>query len=249
MAVSRPQAIFLGNARAALGNPGQRVVNAGSYAAGATPAGSVFALFGLNLAPTTGQPAVVPLPGTFLNTTVTVNGEAAPLFYVSPTQINAQMPEDIQPGVATVVVKTGNSTSNAVAVEVPAAGTPGIIYYGDNRAVVVDASQQNVVNTTSAPAKVGDVLVVYFTGGGPVNASGPLVTGAGAPGGLSPLAATSRITVGGVDAVVSYIGLTPGSIGLYQANFTLPKVAAGDRPLVITIAGNASNSALIAVSN
>jgi uncharacterized protein (TIGR03437 family) len=41
--------------------------------------------------------------------------------------------------------------------------------------------------------------------------------------------------------------LTPGSIGLYQANFVVPKVAAGDRALVITIAGQASNNPLIAV--
>jgi len=43
--------------------------------------------------------------------------------------------------------------------------------------------------------------------------------------------------------------LTPGGIGLYQANFTIPKVAAGDRQLVITIAGQASNRPLIAISN
>jgi adhesin/invasin len=249
LAVSKPQSMFLGIARAAFENPGQRVVNAASYATGATPPGSVFALFGLGLSATQGQPTTIPLPGTFQNTTVTVNGEPAPLFYVSPIQINAQMPEDIKPGLATVIVKNGSSTSNAVAVEIPSAATPGLIYYGDNRAVVVDASKNNVVNTTSAPAQVGDFLVAYFTGGGPVNASGPVVTGAGSPAGLSPVAATTRITVAGVDAVTQYVGLTPGSIGLYQANFQLPRVAAGDRQLVITIGGKASNSALIAVGN
>ena len=179
---------------------------------------------------------------------MTVNGEPAPLFYVSPGQINAQMPEDIKPGVATVIVKNGSSTSNAAAVIIPATGTPGIEVYGDNRAVVVNQDQVTV-NSPTAPAKVGDVLTVYFTGGGPVNAAGTLVTGARAPSGLSPVSGVNTVKVSGVDATVNYMGLTPGSIGLYQANFVVPKVAAGDHPLVITISGQASNNPLIAVSN
>jgi uncharacterized protein (TIGR03437 family) len=48
--------------------------------------------------------------------------------------------------------------------------------------------------------------------------------------------------------MVVYVGLTPGSIGLYQANFVVPNVAAGDHPLVITISAQASNNPLIAIS-
>jgi uncharacterized protein (TIGR03437 family) len=48
---------------------------------------------------------------------------------------------------------------------------------------------------------------------------------------------------------VNYIGLTPGGIGLYQANFKIPAVAAGDHPLVITISGQTSNRPLIAIGN
>jgi uncharacterized protein (TIGR03437 family) len=243
---ANPQLIFTGVGHAAFVNPGQAVVNAASYLAGETPAGSVFSIFGSNLATRVGQPTSTPLPTTVLTTTVTVNGELAPLFYVDPNQINAQMPEDIKPGVATVIVKNGASTSNAVAVMVPAAGTPGIVVYGDNRAVVVN--QDGNVNSPSTPAKVGDVLVAYFTGGGPVNAAGPLATGGRSPNGLSPVAGPFTVTVGGVDAtVINYMGLTPGSVGLYQANFVLPKVAAGDRRLVITISGQASNNPFIAV--
>lgn len=246
LVATNPQLIFTGAGRAAFVNPGQAVDNAASYIPGETPAGSVFSIFGSDLATKVGQPTVVPLPTTVLSTTVTVNGELAPLFYVDPNQINAQMPEDIKPGVATVVVKNGASTSNAVAVMVPATGTPGIIVYGNNRAVVIN--QDGSVNTTTTPAKVGDVLVAYFTGGGPVNASGPLTTGAGSPKGLSPVSGPFTVTVGGVAATtINYLGLTPLSIGLYQANFVLPTVAAGDRALVITISGQASNNPLIAV--
>ena len=119
--------------------------------------------------------------------------------------------------------------------------------YGNNRAVVVN--QNGSVNSPSAPAKVGDTLVAYFTGGGPVNAAGPLVTGAPAPAGLSPVSGAYTVKVSGNDATINYLGLTPGSIGLYQANFVVPKVAAGDHPLVITISGQSSNNPLIAVSN
>jgi uncharacterized protein (TIGR03437 family) len=244
---SNPAAVFNGNARAAFVNPGLAVVNGASDVSGATPAGSVFTVFGAGLATGQSQPSTIPLPTTVLTTTVTVNGEAAPIFYLNPTQINAQMPEDIQPGLATVIVKNGSTTSNAVAVVVPATGTPGISVYGQNRAVVVN--QDHSVNSPTAPAKVGDVVVAYFTGGGPVKAAGPLATGAPTPNGLSPVTGTSTVAVNGKDASVAYIGLTPQSIGLYQANFTIPQVPAGDRPLVITIAGQASNRPLIAIAN
>lgn len=247
LVVTSPQAIFTGAGRAAFVNPGQAAVNAASFLADQTPAGSVFSIFGSNLATKVGQPTSVPLPTTLLTTTVTVNGELAPLFYVDPNQINAQMPEDIKVGVATVVVKNGSSTSNAVAVMIPAAATPGIVVYGNNRAVVVN--QNGSVNSPTSPAKVGDTLVAYFTGGGPVNAAGPLATGAPTPAGFSPVSGPNTVKVSGNDATINYMGLTPGSIGLYQANFIVPKVAAGDHPLVITISGQSSNNPLIAVSN
>jgi uncharacterized protein (TIGR03437 family) len=165
---------------------------------------------------------------------------------VDSGQINAQMPEDIAPGVATVIVKNGASTSNAAAVLVPATATPGIIVYGNNLAVVINANGST--NSSAAPAKVGDVVVAYFLGGGPVTASGPLVTGAASPAGLSPVTGPYTITLGGVDAVVNYVGLTPGLVGLYQANFVVPQVTAGNHPLVITISGQASNSPVMSVS-
>ena len=114
--------------------------------------------------------------------------------------------------------------------------------------VPVDAVQPPSWFTT-ATAKPGDVVVAYFTGGGPVNAAGTLVTGAPAPNGLSPVSGTSGVTVNGKAATVAYIGLSPQGIGLYQANFTIPSVAAGSHPLVITISGQASNRPNISIGN
>ena len=117
-----------------------------------------------------------------------MNGEAAPLFYVSDGQINAQMPLDIRPGIATIIVRNGSSISNSVAVVVPAAGTPGMfVEYPTNQAVVQNADLS--VNTPMMPAHPGDTVVAYFTGGGVVQPAGPLVTGAVSPYGESPVAA------------------------------------------------------------
>jgi uncharacterized protein (TIGR03437 family) len=91
--------------------------------------------------------------------------------------------------------------------------------------------------------------VVYFTGGGPVQASGTLTAGDPSPAGLSPVEGDHSITVGGASATVVYMGLTPGSVGLYQANFIVPQVAKGTYPVVITIAGQASNNPVMTVSN
>ncbi len=240
--------IYSGAGHVTFVNPGQAVVNAASNIAAQTPAGSLFSIYGSGLAAKQGQAGAVPLPTTIGSTSVTVNGELAPLFYVDANQINAQMPEDIKPGLATVVVKNGTTVSNAVAVTVPDTGTPGIFVYGNNRAVVMNADQVTV-NSAANPAKVGDVLVAYFTGGGAVSSGAPLVTGNVSPGGLSPVTGAKSATVAGNDASVTYMGLTPGSIGLYQVNFMVPKVANGDHPLAITIAGKTSNKPLIAVVN
>jgi len=243
--VAAPQILFTGTAQVLSVNPALAVVNAASNTASSTPPGSIFTIYGTNLATKEGQASAVPLPTTLLTTTVTVNGEAAPMFYENPGQINAQMPEDIAPGLATVIVKNGTSVSNAVAVTVPAAGTPGIFVYGSNQAVVVN--QNGSVNSSSAQAKVGDVLVAYFTGGGPV--TGGKVTSGAETAGAYQLSGASSVTLDGKPAVVNYIGLTSGSIGLYQVNFVVPSVPAGNRSLVITIAGAASNSPLVSVSN
>jgi uncharacterized protein (TIGR03437 family) len=248
--VASPAAQFTVAGHSAFSNPGQAVVSAASGLAGATPPGSIFALYGSGLTAGSNQANTLPLPTSLAGATVTVNGEAAPLFYASPTQINAQMPLDIQPGLAAVVVTTAAGTSNTAAVPVPAAAVPGIFIIGGttNRAVVQNPNFS--VNSSTAPAHVGETVVGYFTGGGPVAAAGPWTTGAASPNGLSPVTgAPVSVTVAGVQATVNYIGLTPTLVGVYQVNFVIPKVAAGDRFMAISIAGTTSPLALITVAN
>ncbi len=237
------QFMFDGSAHSAIENPSQAIANVASYAINADPAGKrVLHCLDPGLATMTASATNVPLPTTLLTTTVKVNGTAVPLFYVDTGQIDAQMPWEIPGGtVASVVVTNGSSTSNAVAVYVPATGTPGLSFYSTNRAVVVN--QNGSTNSSTAPAAVGDEVVLYFTGGGPVTAAGKLTSGAVAPSGLSPVTGSYTITVGGISSTnIPYVGLTPGGIGLYQANFTVPQIAKGTYPVVLTIAGQASNA-------
>jgi uncharacterized protein (TIGR03437 family) len=246
LVMTTPQLIFTGTGRATFVNPGEAVDNNADFGAGATPAGSVFSIFGNDLATKVSQPTNIPLPTTVLTTTLSVNQELAPMFYVSSGQLVAEMPEDIQPGLATVFVKNGSATSNAVAVIIPTA-SPEIVVYGNNLAVAT-FNDYSVI-TTQNPAHAGDTVVLWFTGGGPVNPSGKLTTGAESPAGLSPVTGTYTITVGGVAATnISYVGLTPGSIGLYQASFVVPSgVPTGNEKVVLTISGKASNAPLMAV--
>jgi uncharacterized protein (TIGR03437 family) len=173
------------------------------------------------------------LPTSLGNVKVTVNGAAAPLIYVSARQIICQVPYITAVGTAIVVV-----TVNGVAA--PAA--PNILTYGTNRAVV--QNQDYSVNSATNAAAVGTVLTAYLVGSGPVT---PALKG-GEPAPSSPLSTetlTTTVSVGGVPASVYDAGLTPGFVGLMQVNFTVPKVAAGDHPLQVTIGTAASNSAII----
>jgi uncharacterized protein (TIGR03437 family) len=94
----------------------------------------------------------------------------------------------------------------------------------------VTNSNYSVVGSAGTPVNVGDEVVAWFTGGGPVQPAGPLVTGAPAPDGLSPITGAYSVTVGGIPANVIYIGLSPGSVGLYQVNFLVPQLAKGTYP-------------------
>ncbi len=208
------------------------------------PLGSLFSIYGLNLA--TGQASLTgfPMPDTLASASVTVNGEQVPLYFVEKTLINAQMPLDITPGVATLVVKNGTN-SNAVAINVAATAAPGV--FADT---LSHAEAQNLpsydLNSSSDPAPVGSAIVVYFTGGGPVQGQSSLVTGHATPDAQFPVTETYSVTLDGVQAKVDYIGLVPTAVGgFYQANIVIPNIPAGAHSLVITINGQASNTTTV----
>ena len=248
---------FTGNGHSTFTYPGLAV----ELAAGAgltTPAGSIFSIYGFNLSTGTAPATGFPLPPTLASASVTVNGEAVPLYYVNNKAlgteglINAVMPWDIQPGVALLVVKNGTTVSNSVAINIPSTPVPALFTYGTATGAS-HAEAQNLpsfaLNSSTSPANVGDTVVVYFTGGGPVQNQNQIVTGQATPAAAFSVTAMTTATIAGVAATIDYIGLAPTEIGgYYQANIVIPKVAAGDRNLVITVGGKASNAALISVN-
>jgi uncharacterized protein (TIGR03437 family) len=217
-----------------------------SLAAGSRRAapGAIFSIYGTNLAPSVASASAVPLPRTLNEVQVLVNGLAVPLFYVSPGQINAQLPSGINAGDVAVRVVKGGVASNAVSIEV-ADAQPDVLLYGDRRAVALLQTGSLVGPGNGAAA--GEIVSIYLTGLGPTQP--PVAEGSVAPN--NPLSvATGNISasIGGVNAPVSFLGLAPGFIGLGQANVQIPTgLAAGDHDLVIRLRGVASNTTRITI--
>ena len=89
-------------------------------------------------------------------------------------------------------------------------------------------------------------MVVYLIGIGPLD--GPLATGAAAPSDrLLQARLAFKAQVGGTDALVKFLGLTPGFVGLAQANIEIPNLNPGKYNVVVTVNGVDSNAASIYV--
>lgn len=227
------------------GPPQNAVVNGASFQARAVAPGGLFSIFGSGLSAGTASAQSVPLPTTLAQTQVLVNGTPVPLVYASGTQINAQMPVGVPTGQPmTVTVTNSGQPSNSVALTVPTAA-PGLFTNG-SQAIVQNPNGS--LNSSSTPAHPGDVIVAYLTGCGAVNSSA-WTTGAASPPEPSSVTSSYSITVGNQAASVQYLGLTPGFVGLYQANLAVPSLASGTYPMVVTVAGNPSNQASITVAD
>src|SRR5712692_2921948 len=161
------------------------IVNAASFNPGVAP-GTIVSLFGQNLALRERQASSpLPLPTQLIGTTVTVNARPLPLFYVSPGQINAQLPYGVQ-GRVTLQVSTPIG-----AVDVPLTildTAPGIFTLSPDPAVLHQSG--SVVSATS-PAQSGETISVFLTGLGEVN--GTVNAGDAAP--LPPVSASVPVLV------------------------------------------------------
>ena len=236
---------FLGAAHAA--SIIQAVTDAASFAPRVSP-GSLATIFGTGLANSKTNASGFPLPQTLGGATVFVvqnqNQTQAPLVYASPTQINFQVPSKLLPGTAAIYVTLGGGNSALFTVVVVSA-SPGIFQDANNHAAAQNPDHS--ANSASNPAAEGTVVVVYLTGQGPLDHSVP----DGTPALTSPLSKatlTPKATIGGVDAPVQFLGLSPGFAGLAQANVQVPKLGTGDYPLVITVGGFVSASTTLSVS-
>ncbi len=222
----------------------ESVVNAASFTTALAP-GALVSIFGRQLATGEAQASGLPLPTELSGTSLTVNGRPLPLLYVSRTQINAQMPFDVQ-GAATLRISTaGGSVEVPVVISEPAPAifstTPEL---GRSPAVT---HANGALISPSAPAQPGEMVSIYLTGLGRLN--GEIAAGEAAP--FAPLL-TARgpveAQVGGVSAPAAFAGLAPGFAGLYQVNVEIPRqLPTGTYGLRIVAQGVGSNMVNLAV--
>jgi uncharacterized protein (TIGR03437 family) len=214
---------------------------------GAIAPGGILELYGSNLAAAPVVSSIIPLTTTLGSTSVLIGGVAVPLYYVSPTQINAQAPFELTPGSQYQVVVNVNGALTAPQTITVAPAEPGIAAY-QNGQIIAQHLDGTLISETS-PAKPGTYVVFYLAGLGAT--AMPVADGGGSP--LSPLAnpiATPALTLNGVSEPYQFVGLTPGLVGLYQINFLVPAgTANGDMLLVVSQNGVPSNSVILPVHN
>jgi uncharacterized protein (TIGR03437 family) len=209
------------------------LVNAATFQQRALAPGSLVSLFGLNLN----------------GATVQFDNISAPVLYTSSSQLNLQVPWELQGKSNSSVTVTVNSVTSAPQSVPLASADPGIFSLsapeGGEGAIV---NLSGIVVDAKSPAHAGDYLQIYATGLGPV--SNTPKTGAQAVASpLSSLIDNAAVTIGGVPAPVGFAGLAPGFVGLYQVNVQVPQgVAAGDAvPVVLSTGATVSNVVTISV--
>jgi uncharacterized protein (TIGR03437 family) len=226
--------------------------NLNALVGGALAPGTVAETFGTGL--TTSQnpvsPGTTPLPTQFQNTQLVVGGFLAPLYFLSTTQLNVQIPAELAalqqfPAVGVV---NGALTLPVQITVVPTA--PGVAAYADG-SVIAQHSDFSLINSAS-PAHPGESIMIYLVGMGATNPA--VKSGAPSPG-LNPgdTLATAivqpGVTVNNQTAQIQFAGLTPGAIGLYQINFVVPEnVPAGSLSLSVSQGATNANATTLPVT-
>jgi uncharacterized protein (TIGR03437 family) len=213
----------------------------------AIQAGSWISIYGTNLAD-----AAATWNGDFPTTlggvSVTVDGKPGYLWYVSPTQINLQAPDDTASGSVTVVVTNSHGSSTSTVTLAPASPSFSLLDSSHVAAVVPTPNGSGAYgggtydivgpigafSYTTRPVKGGETLELFGVGFGPTSppvAAGQVFTG------VAPTVSPVTVSIGGANANVSFAGLT--SAGLYQINVTIPTgLPSGDQAVQATVNGN-----------
>jgi uncharacterized protein (TIGR03437 family) len=197
-------------------------------------------------------------PTALGNTSVTINGKPAYIWFVNPTQINLQAPDDTATGSVPVVVTTpaGKVTSTVTLAQIAPSfllldskHVTGIILRSDGSgafgggAYDIAGPTGTSLGYRTVAAKAGDSVVLFGVGFGPTT---PAVPAGKAFSGAAPTTNAVTVLINNVSVTPSFAGLS--SAGLYQINLTLPAgLSTGDVPLVAT-AGGASTQTGVVIS-
>ena len=194
------------------------VVNAADKSQGVAP-GSLIIIQGTNLSPVNVATKEIPLPTALGESCLTVNGLPVPVIFVSPTQINAQLPFQAE-GNVTMVLRTPGGVSDNFNLTILSAA-PSIFRNADIDAPIIVRAANNQITTPSNPVRSGDHLVIYTTGLGKTTPEVP----AGQPAPSNPLSIPLidvKVTLAGVELPLEFAGLAPGEVGVYQINVVVP---------------------------
>lgn len=213
-------------------------VNGANYRSHDLAPGSLITFFGTNFATGTATSAGFPLPTTLGGVRVILDGVPAPLLYVSPTQINAVVPAETELGPTAVIVQNGLGQNEQFPITITEAAPELFVW---DSADAIAFNEDGTMNGEANPALAGSVITVYLTGVGPVDP--PVPTGSAA-GSQPPSISTAEYSaqVGGVPAVVEYLGMAPGYSGLGQANIRIPDGLTGRLEILLFINGDGTNS-------
>ena len=224
------------------------IVNAAHLASAGVAPGGLISIFGSNLSSAARPAPPIPyLPDELGGTSVKIGTFKARLAYVSPTQINAQVPVELTDQTTPVKVSVGGLETDAVTMKV-LPYDPGLFTFDGVPAGPVAALKADYSAVSAAsPAQKLTVVMLFGTGFGPVSPS----VGSGQPGqGSQNLTVQTPVVLfGDRPGRVLYSGLAAGLVGVYQVNVEVPADApTGDAvPVIVGIGGRGTNTARISI--
>jgi len=227
--------------------PQVSVVNSGSYSPRALTAGMFASLFPTvttnMIASGTAAQSGVPLPTVLADTQVLVNNTPAPLYYVSPGQINVELPNGL-PGGGTANLQIVSQSTGQIygSAELQLASADPAFFTSNGSGggpVAAYNFVDGTINSASNPVARGQFIILYGTGEGTVPNAPP--DGQAAPGPV-PTASQPQVLLGAVSntnmfvdpADITYSGLAPGLVGVWQINLMIPANApTGSVPITV----------------
>jgi uncharacterized protein (TIGR03437 family) len=237
------------------------VLLAAGYRSGPVAPGSIVSLFGQNFtasAATSHSAVSLPLPTKLGGVRVLIGEKEAPLFYVGSGQVNAQVPAELPADRRLQVQVETDGVLSAPEPLLTVTNQPGIFTldpkYGKQQGAILIANTDRLAmratpGVPSEPVGRGGYISIFCTGLGATEPAVPSGEGGPSSGPPALVKLPVSVTIGGQPAAVSFAGLAPGLVGVYQVNALVPAgVTPGDEvPVVITQGGAQSNTVTIAV--
>lgn len=229
-------------------------VSAASFSSASLAAESIVASFGSRLATKTQVATATPLPDSLAGSNIVVKDSAgieraAPLFFVSPTQVNFLVPPGTANGPATIVATSGDGTLSVATAEIatvaPALFSAGATGQGLAVAIVqrvrADGSSQ-FEPIARFDTTLNRYVAIPIDLGPPADQVFLVLFGTGFR--FRSNLSSASVKIGGADAQVLFAGATPGLYGLDQANVRLPRalIGRGDVSIVLTVDGKSANA-------